>query len=165
MSGAAHVTSSEVARPSSVQLGVLLAVPAAVTVYAVAFHVSIAGLGLDSRAYPQGIIIVLLLLVLLQVFSEIRTWWRSQELTSILQIWLPWRRTILSMLATAGFLWGIAIIGFYEALALYGLLLLPLLGIRRPVTVIAFNAGLIAGVFLLFDLALGVRLPGGLLVG
>lgn len=165
MSATAHVNDPAAPRPSPVRLALLLSVPAAALVYAVAFHLSIAELGLDSRAYPQGIILLLVLLVLSQVYSEIRTWWRSQDATRISHLWQPWRRTVLAAVSTAAFVWGIGIVGFYESLALYGLVLLPLLGVRRPVTVIAFNAGMVAGVFLLFDAVLNVRLPGGLLTG
>lgn len=165
MSNAAQLAHSEVSRPSLVRLVILLSVPTAVVVYAVAFQLSIADLGLDSRAYPQAIIAVLLVLVLSQVFSEVLNWWRSRDATRFSQIWRPWKRTALSALWTMAFAWGIGVVGFYESLALYGLVLLPLLGVRRPVTVIGFNAGVIVGVYLLFDAVLNVRLPGGLLVG
>lgn len=165
MSNTAESIANDASRSSLVRLAVFLSIPAVVIVYAVAFHLSIADLGLDSRAYPQGIIVVLLLVVLTQVFSEIRDWWRNRETMSISDIWKSWRRTVLAILCTAAFVWGIGVIGFYESLALYGFVLLPLLGVRRPVTVIAFNVGVVAGVYILFDLLLSVRLPGGLLVG
>ncbi|WP_084709961.1 tripartite tricarboxylate transporter TctB family protein [Nesterenkonia alba] len=154
-----------VSQRSWLRLALLISVPASVGVYAVAFHFSVADLGLDSRAYPQGIIAVLLVLLLSQAITEMVRWWKTPDTTTFSTLWRPWHRTALAALCTAVFLWGIGTIGFYESLALYGLVLLPVLGVRRPLTVIAFNVGLIAGVYLLFDLVLNVRLPGGLVVG
>lgn len=150
---------------SPTKLLITLALPAALIVYSVAFYRSVADLGPTSRVYPQVVMGVLAVLLLVQIWTDVRGWLSSRGGEGFREIWHRWRRTAYTIAWTLAFIWAMERVGFYEALVVYVVLLLPMLGVRRPMTVVLFTGGTVAGMYLLFDLALNVRLPSGLLVG
>lgn len=152
-------------RSSLARLAIVLSLPAALAVYAVAFHLNIAGLDATSRAYPQAIVAFMLLLLASQAVTEFRAWLQAGDSSGFADAWYRWRRTVLTAVWTAVFVWAIGVVGFYEALVVYVAVQLLILGVLRPVKLALFTAGTVAGMYLLFDLALQVRLPPGLLVG
>src|SRR5690606_32396757 len=62
--------------------------------------------------------------------------------------------------ATAGYMIGFSRLGFVVATVLLGLVLLPLLGARHWRTVVAVPAVATAVLWLIFDVALNVGMPG-----
>lgn len=152
-------------RSSLARLAIVLSLPVALSVYALAFYTSVTDLDLASRAYPQTIIVVLLLVLASLVWTEVRAWSRAADHRGLVDAWRRWHRTALTAAWTAVFIWAIELVGFYEALVLYMVVLMPLLGVRRPVVIAAYTAGTCLGLYLLFDLTLRVRLPSGLLIG
>lgn len=146
------------------RLLITLALPLALIVYSVAFFRSIADLGLNSRAYPQAIMAVLAVLLVSQIWSDVRRWLRSGPDPGVQVTWQRWRQTAYVVGWTMVFVWAMNRVGFYEALVVYVALLLPMVGVRRLRTVLLFTVGTVAGIYLLFDVVLAVRLPSGLLV-
>jgi hypothetical protein len=145
-------------------LVVALILPVVLLAYAVAFFASIDDLRLDSRAYPQGLIVVLVLLLLWQIVADVRAWLRGEEGERVLgELWARWHRTAYVVGLTSTFAFAIGRIGFYEAMIPYVAILLPLIGVRNPLLVAVFTAGCALVVYALFTLVLGVRLPQGLL--
>lgn len=152
-------------RPYLARLAIVLSLPVALTIYAIAFYTSVNDLDLASKAYPQTLIIGLLLLLASLVWTEIRTWHRASDHARWGDTWRRWHRTAMTAAWTAAFIWAIELIGFYEALVLYMVVQMPLLGVRRPIVIAAYTAGTALGLYLLFDLTLRVRMPPGLLIG
>lgn len=152
-------------RRSYGRLLITLALPVALIVYSVAFFRSIADLGLNSRAYPQAIMAVLAVLLVGQIWTDVRQWLRSGPDQGLHVTWQRWRQTAYVVGWTMVFVWAMSRVGFYEALTVYVALLLPMIGVRRLRTVLLFTAGTLGGIYLLFDVLLAVRLPPGLLVG
>ncbi|MQA92780.1 MAG: hypothetical protein GEU90_21585 [Gemmatimonas sp.] len=148
---------------SPARLLITLILPVALLIYSVFFFRAIYDLDLNSRAYPQFLIGILALLLFIQVGSDVREWLHSETHRSLLESWQRWRRTALAAAWTLIFIASIDTIGFYEALVPYVALLLPMIGARRPWTVALYTAGTALGIYLLFDLALRVRLPSGFL--
>lgn len=145
-------------------LAVALVLPVTLLVYAVAFFASVYGLRLDSRAYPQALIAVLVLLLVSQVAGDVRGWWRGAEgERGPRDLWARWRRTACTMGLTGAFTFAVERVGFYEAMIPYVIVLLPAIGVRRPLHVALFTAGSVLVVYGLFTELLGVRLPTGLL--
>lgn len=71
--------------------------------------------------------------------------------------------TVFAALALA--LYAMRHVGFYPALAGFGLVLMPILGVRKPVIFILTYAGLLLFVFVLFQLVLNVPLTDSRLWG
>lgn len=146
---------------SPARLLITLVLPVALLVYAVFFFRAIHDLDLNSRAYPEFLIGILALLLVVQVGVDIRQWLGSEDRGGLLDSWQRWKRTALTAALTLVFIASIDSIGFYEALVPYVTLLVIVIGARRPRTVVLYTAGAVLGVYLLFDLALNVRLPSG----
>lgn len=145
-------------------LVIALILPLVLLAYAVAFFASIHDLRLDSRAYPQGLIAVLVVLLLWQISADLRAWLRGEEGERTLgELWARWHRTVYVIALTSGLAFAIGWIGFYEAMIPYVAILLPLIGVRNPRRVAIFTAGCAVVLYVLFTLVLGVRLPRGLL--
>jgi hypothetical protein len=149
-------------RRSPAMFAVALVLPVGLLVYAVAFFASIHGLRLDSRAYPQTLIVVLTLLLLSQIAGDARAWWRGEEgERGPRELWARWHRTAYTVGLTGAFAFAIERVGFYEAMIPYVVVLLPAIGVRRPLYVALFTAGSVVVVYGLFTVLLGVRLPKG----
>lgn len=148
---------------SPARLLITLVLPVALLVYSVFFFRAIHDLDLNSRAYPEFLIGIVTLLLVVQIGFDIREWLGSEDRRGLLDSWQRWRRTALTAALTLIFIASIDSIGFYEALLPYVPLLLVAVGARRPRTVVLYTAGTVLGVYLLFDLALNVRLPSGFL--
>ena len=145
-------------------LAVALVLPVGLLVYAVAFFAGIHGLRLDSRAYPQALIVVLAPLLLSQIASDARAWWRGAEGDrGPRELWTRWRRTAYTVGLTGAFTLATERVGFYEAMIPYVAVLLPVIGVRRPLYVALFTAGSVVVVYGLFTVLLGVHLPKGAL--
>lgn len=145
-------------------LAVALVLPVALLVYGVTFFLSIYDLRLDSRGYPQVLIVVLTVLLLSQVAADVRAWWRGAEgERGPRELWARWHRTAYTVGLTGAFTFAIERVGFYEAMVPYVLVLLPVIGVRRPLHVVLFTAGSVVVVYGLFTVLLGVRLPKGVL--
>lgn len=151
-------------RRSVVRLVITLALPVSLIVYSVAFYDSIADLGLDSRAYPQAAMALLGVLLAGQIWHDIRQWWGQPSEEGFRETWQRWRGTAYAAGWTLVFVWAMGWVGFYTSLVVYVALLLPMIGVRRVRTIVLFTVGTVAGIYLLFDLVLAVRLPSGLLV-
>lgn len=161
-SSATSETSGRLGR-SPVVLAFRLALPVVLLIYSVAFFRSISVLRPDSRYYPQIMIALLVPLLLLQVVADVREWAaeaRPHGAMSVIGAWWP---TAFVASWTVAFILGINWIGFYEAIIPYVAGLLPGLGVRRPALILAFTAGAFVGMYLLFGVVLGVRVPTGLL--
>ncbi len=152
-------------RRSYAKLAVTLLFPVALVVYSVAFHQSIQDLRTQSRAYPQVVMMVLAVLILSQVATDVVDWLRRSSTDGLIDIWRRWGRSAYTALWTFVFVIAMGRVGFYEALIVYVALLLPMIGVRRVSTVVMFTIGMVAAMYLLFDLTLSVRLPTGLLFG
>lgn len=146
---------------SPARLLITLVLPVALLVYSVFFFRAIHDLDLNSRAYPEFLIGILVLLLVVQVGVDIRQWLGSEDQGGLLDSWQRWKRTALTAALTLIFIASIDSIGFYEALVPYVTLLVIVIGAHRPRTVVLYTAGTVLGVYLLFDLALNVRLPSG----
>jgi len=151
-------------RRSPAMLAVALVLPVCLLVYALAFFASIHDLRLDSRAYPQGLIAVLVVLLVSQIASDARAWWRGEEGgRTARELWARWHRTAYTFALTGALAFAIERVGFYEAMVPYLVVLLPAIGVRRPLFVALFTVGSVLVVYGLFTVVLGVRLPRGLL--
>lgn len=149
-------------RRSPAMLAVALVLPVVLLVYAVAFFVSVHGLRLNSRAYPQALIGVLVLLLVSQIASDVRGWWRgAQGGRGPRALWARWHRTAYTLGLTGAFTFAIERVGFYEAMIPYVVVLLSAIGVRRPLHIALFTAGSVLVVYGLFTALLGVRLPKG----
>jgi hypothetical protein len=145
-------------------LAVALVLPVGLLVYATAFFTSIHDLRLDSRAYPQGLIVALVVLLVLQIASDALGWWRGAlgERGSS-DLWARWRPSAYTVGLTCVFAFSIERVGFYESMIPYLAVLLPAVGVRRPLYVAVFAVGSALVVYGLFTVLLDVRLPRGLL--
>jgi|TARA_B110000259_G_scaffold182761_1_gene226902 hypothetical protein len=152
-------------RPYLARLAIVLILPVALMVYATAFYSTVDHLGVTSRVYPQALILVLVLVLASLVWTDVREWARVDKHPRLRETWNRWQRSATTAAWTAVFIWGIERVGFYGAVTLYMLVLMPLLGVRRPAVIVAYTAGTTLGLYLLFDLTLRVRLPEGLLIG
>lgn len=148
---------------SPARLLITLILPIALLVYSVFFFRAIHDLDLHSRAYPQFLIGILALLLFVQGASDVKEWLGNDDRSGLLDSWHRWKRTALTAALSLLFIVSIDTIGFYEALVPYVVLLLLVIGARTPRTVLIYTASTVLGVYLLFDLALNVRLPSGFL--
>jgi hypothetical protein len=142
-------------------LAVVLVLPVVFATYAVAFYVNIEGLRADSRMYPQAMILILLVLLVGEVVGSVREWMVEGDTRGPRDLWWSWRRSAYTFLLTIAFVAAIARLGFYEAMTLYVLFLLPVIGVRRPAHVAIFTIAALAVMYGLFSMLLGVRLPSG----
>jgi hypothetical protein len=148
---------------SAIVLALRLLLPIALLVYAVAFFNSISDLRPDSRYYPQFMIVLLVPLLLWEVGAEVAAWLREKRPVRAGAVVSSWWPSVYVTACTMGFILLIGRIGFYEAIVPYVLLLLPGVGVRRPLVIVAFTVGAVVGMYLLFGVVLGVRVPRGVL--
>lgn len=152
-------------RPYLARLAIVLILPVALTVYATTFYATVDDLGLASKLYPQALIFVLVPAMASLAWSDVREWIQADAHPKMRETWNRWKRSAMTAAWTAVFIWAIEQVGFYEAVVLYLIVLMPLLGVRRTPVIAAYTAGTVLGLYLLFDLTLRVRLPEGLLIG
>lgn len=149
---------------SPAMLAVAMVLPVGLLIYAIAFFASIQDLRLNSRAYPQGLIAVLVVLLVLQIASDARDWWRgAQGERGSRELWTRWRASAYTVGLTGAFAFLIERVGFYESMIPYVAVLLLAVGVRRPLFVALFTVGSVLVVYGLFAVMLDVRLPTGLL--
>jgi len=150
-------------RRSPIILVFRLALPVGLLAYSIAFFNSISGLRPDSRYYPQVMILLLIPLLLWEATTDVLAWWREKrpaDPVSVVRVWWP---SLYVAVVTGIFILAISRIGFYEAIIPFALLLLPGVGVRRPLLIITFTVGAGIGMYLLFGVVLGARVPSGFL--
>ncbi len=82
---------------------------------------------------------------------------------AIAGVWAEHHKTVATTIATLVYLIVIPLLGFYATTALFLPALFAYLGMRRSAAFGALWVASVAGIWLLFDLLLSVRLPGGIL--
>lgn len=150
-------------RGSGTRLAIVLLVPALLTAYGLGFWNSVDGLSSTSRVYPQALTAVLLISLAVVILGEVRDWAKTGDTRGLADLWRRWKMAVITAVLTGVFVWGISVVGFYEALIPYTAVLTWVLGVRRLRTLAAFTVGTCVAIYLLFDVALGVRLPAGLI--
>lgn len=149
-----------------------LVVPVAFLVYALLYYLNIRELPLEASLLPQIMLVIVTGLLVWDLVSETLQWRRSEH-----RSWRDGVRYASSRfrqrgLRPAGIMaltaiwifWAMTTLGFYVATTLYLLLALVILGERRGWLTVVLAAGGIAATFVLFTLALNLRLPTGMFV-
>jgi hypothetical protein len=150
-------------RRSPIILLFRLALPIGLLAYSIAFFNSVSGLRPDSRYYPQFMIALLVPLLLWEATTDVLDWLREKrpaDPASVVRVWWP---SLYVAVVTGIFILAIRRIGFYEAIIPFVPLLLPGVGVRRPLLIIAFTVGSVIGMYVLFGVILGARVPSGFL--
>lgn len=151
---------------SVIRLVGLLAVPAIVGAFGIAFYASVADMDAESALYPKLAIAALLVLLLVEVGASLLGWRNSAQDTAddttISGVWHQWRRSLYTIVFAVAFLVFISVLGFYVALVPFLVILLFTLGIRSPINIGVFSIGLLIVSYLLFEAALRVPLPEGI---
>ena len=149
-----------------------LMVPVALLVYALLYYLNIRELPVEAGLLPQIMLAIVAALLLWDLTDETLQWRRSDH-----RSWRDGVRYVASRfrqrgLRPAGIMaltgvwifWAMTTLGFYVATTLYLLFALVILGERRGWLVVALTAGGIAATFVLFTVALNLRLPSGMFV-
>lgn len=139
------------------------------------FAISFAGLFLwatrnmsgDAANYPRLVVTILLPLAAIALLGALRDWRRDgskryQAFPDEPMTRSQWIKTagIASLLIV--YVWLVPIVGFYEATLPFLIASFVLLGVRKPLPLLAYTGGTLLGAWLLFTRALGVFLPTGL---
>lgn len=166
--------------PSSVVMMVVrrFGIPLAVALFMIGFQSNVHDMTLESRAYPQLVMILLAAVLAVVGVKEARSHYRAPTadeeastetldsaatVTTIAEGQLP--RLFGTMALTATFLlWGITALGFYTAAFLFSGATSRLVGMRSWLTATFFAAVLTFACYAVFSLAFNVRLPRGLLI-
>jgi hypothetical protein len=144
-----------------------LVTPVLVIIFCIGFLNSIAGMSGEAANYPRIMIVVLLLMTAANIVAEFREWSKDRAagtlvpLPGLRDVWSRWHRALLSILLLVLYLYAIPRLGFYPATVGFLLLLLPAVGMRKPLHLVMFIVGMMAGSYLLFSEVLQVLLPRG----
>jgi hypothetical protein len=161
--GSAGPSALRSAKRSPIILLFRLALPVALLIYSVAFFNSISGLRPDSRYYPQFMILLLVPLLLWEATTDVIAWLKEKRPADPVSVVRAWWPSLYVTAVTVIFILSISRIGFYEAIIPFLLLLLPGVGVRRPLLIVVFTVGTVIGMYLLFGVVLGARVPSGFL--
>lgn len=141
-----------------------LVIPLLALIFAAVFEYSIAGLKFESRALPQILIVILALVCVYSLYRDISDWrhGRATPEDTAVAADLPTgslRRASIVIAATVLYVLALEPVGFYIATAGFVTVAYSAFG---DVTwrVIPFVAGVIAALYVLFELFLTVQLPG-----
>jgi hypothetical protein len=166
--------------PDLLSLANQLWLPAIIATYAIAFWIAISDLPGEAANYPRMVIVALMTFLVAGLLIDGGRWRRGAfekvedsdlpdeaavRTRGPVAVWQRWHKTILAFLLTAAFVYAIPRVGFYESAAVFLLLLFYTLGIRRPLVLLPLTVGVMVGAWLLFAVALNVRIPTGPLIG
>jgi hypothetical protein len=169
------------ASPDLLSLANQLWLPAIIVTYAIAFWMAIRDLPGDAANYPRMVIVALTVFLIAGLLIDGARWRRGEydkvedadlpdeagapRARGAVAVWHKWHKTIITFGLTAAFVYAIRRAGFYESAAVFLLLLFYTLGIRRPLLLLPLTVGVMVGAWLLFAVALNVRIPTGPLIG
>lgn len=144
-----------------------LLVPTAIAAFAISFYISIVDLGAEASTYPRLTIAFLIIVVFIEGIIQLVRWIRSEvpntgEGQLIAQVWHRWRRSVYTIALLGLFIYAIRVLGFYAAVVPFLVILLVVLGVRRPVVITIFTVAMLGASYGLFELVLRVPLPEGL---
>ena len=138
----------------------LLIVPFIFVIYALSFWASMSRNAVPTEAarYPRGLIVLLLVLITL---AGVRDFARATQQSDvrIAEVWGRWAPTVSTSVLLIVYALAITRIGFYLASAAFSVSLLLVLGVRSAPRIAALTGGYLAGIYVIFDRLLQVRLP------
>jgi hypothetical protein len=144
-----------------------LVTPLLALAFCLGFLNAISGMDPEAASYPRLVIWFLFTLIAANVLFEILGVVRERAAGTLEALPAPrellqrWHRPILSIVLLALYIYAMPRLGFYPATAAFLLLLLPAVGLRRPLPVVAMTAGLLGASYVLFGVVLQVLLPRG----
>lgn len=144
-----------------------LLVPTAIAAFAISFYLSVADLSAEASTYPRLTIAFLVIVVLIEGILQLARWVRSDvpdtdEGQLMAQVWDRWRRSVYTIALLGLFIYAIRVLGFYAAVVPFLVILLVVLGVRRPIVIVIFTVAMLGTSYGLFELVLRVPLPEGL---
>jgi hypothetical protein len=149
-------------------LALRLLFPTLVALYGVGFARSISGRSAVVAGYPRVILVALAVVVLLAAVVDLVQSARGREvvITSLdprVQLspqW--WRGAVIAGLLVLT-LWSASRLGFFASAALFVLVSMMVMGIRRPLPLAAMTVGFTLTAYYVFAVFFRLRLPEGLL--
>jgi hypothetical protein len=146
-------------------LAVRLLFPAVLVVYLVGFLRSISGRSLTVAGYPRVMLAALAVLVVVVTVVELRDFRRGERPLVTRVGWdaLPdnwWRAPFVAVCLVALFLLA-DVVGFFALSAVFVAGVMVVLGVRKPLVVVAVTTGFILASYYLFVVFFRLRLPEG----
>lgn len=150
--------------PKAMQMGSVLALPALVAVYMVAFALALPGLEI-ATGHPIWVMAVLALLLVIVTVQELREVLSEGPPPQGDAVPRPWwaanRPTVTMITLLGGYALALGHLGFYLSSAIFTAVAIYVLGYRR-LPIIALIAGVtVLALWALFGELLGLRLPSG----
>jgi hypothetical protein len=159
-------------RRSTAALVMQLALPALVLVFAMTFLAKIWGLGFQASIWPKALLIALIPALLALIFREVRSWARAplgsadgEPLPAAVEIKMtgrrPWLRSVYVVVMMALYVYAVPRLGYYTCSALFLVVTMLLLGVRRVLVLVLSAVGWLAFSYLVLGRLLQLILPTG----
>jgi hypothetical protein len=166
-------------------LAVRLSFPAIIYVFSFLYYQSIKDMVLFGRGFPQLVMYFLLLFATVSLIGDLREWVKERGVaatgatgqsnlaagsdgsTAVLDrpkigsLDNPWTKTWIMLVLSAALAWGFMNIGWYTSLTVFLIASFLVLGVKIWPTIVLVVPGLMLSMYLVFDVVLGLRLPGG----
>lgn len=150
--------------PKALQIGSVLALPALVAVYMVAFALALPGLEIATGhpIWVLAFLALLLVIVLIQELRGVRSEDQPAQGDAVLRTWWAVNRpTVTMIILLGGYALALGYLGFYLSSAIFTAAAIYVLGYRR-LPIIALIAGAtVLALWALFGELLDLRLPNG----
>lgn len=163
---------------------VRLAFPVLVLAFSLMYWFSIRDLPVFARGFPQLILVLLAIFVVVSLVKELREWFGNRRATSAVDeetsskvspqepemalverasmvavLTRPWAKTITMLVLLSAMVVGINLLGWYTSIFLFFLSSFLYLRVRIFPTMVILIPSLMALLYFLFDVLLNLRLP------
>jgi hypothetical protein len=120
-------------------------------------------LPLVTRRYPQGLLMIIGILAVIEMVTKTIKISLSDEIPSVKKPITPLVRVIIAAVICLSYVFMLNYLGYFSSTIIFGLVFMLYLGIREPKTLIGVIVGMNLFIYILFVVLLRVRMPQGLL--